>query len=60
MHVEIDTGMSRQGVAPGAEFEELLRWLARETRLRLDGVMTHFASAEVVGSAQTRGAAGAV
>jgi alanine racemase len=53
VHVEIDTGMSRQGVAPGAEFEELLTWLVGESRLRLDGVMTHFASAEVVGSAQT-------
>lgn len=53
VHVEIDTGMSRQGVAPDAEFGELMRWLAREERLRLDGVMTHFASAEVVGSTQT-------
>jgi alanine racemase len=53
VHVEIDTGMSRQGVARGAEFVELMRWLAGETRLRLDGVMTHFASAEVVGSEQT-------
>jgi alanine racemase len=53
VHVEIDTGMSRQGVAPDAEFIELLRWLAGESRLRLEGVMTHFASAEVVGSAQT-------
>jgi alanine racemase len=53
VHVEIDTGMSRQGVAPGAELKELLLWLAGETRLRLDGVMTHFASAQVAGSAQT-------
>ena len=40
VHVEIDTGMSRQGTAPGQEFEELLQWLAGESRLRLDGVMT--------------------
>lgn len=53
VHVEIDTGMSRQGVGPEAAFAELLRWLAEEARLRLDGVMTHFASAEVVESAQT-------
>ena len=53
LHLEVDTGMSRQGIAPGEALRELLRWLAAEPRLRLDGVMTHFASAEVAGSAQT-------
>ncbi|MDR3793522.1 MAG: alanine racemase [Terracidiphilus sp.] len=50
VHVEIDTGMSRQGVVP----EQLSALLARFTPsspLRLDGVMTHlFAADEADGS----------
>ena len=53
VHVEVDTGMSRQGVVPGPELDAMLRWLTAEPRLRLGGVMTHFASAEVTGSPQT-------
>jgi alanine racemase len=51
VHVEIDTGMSRQGVL----FAELPKMLARFTKsspLRLEGVMTHFASAEDAASPQ--------
>jgi alanine racemase len=53
VHLEIDTGMARQGVAPGEELDALLGWLKEQKTLRLDGVMTHFASAEVAGSLQT-------
>jgi alanine racemase len=53
IHLEIDTGMARQGVVPGEELEGLLRWIAGQEKLRLDGVMTHFASSEVAGSPQT-------
>jgi alanine racemase len=53
VHLEIDTGMARQGVAPGEELHALLHWLKRQPHLRLDGVMTHFASSEVAGSTQT-------
>jgi alanine racemase len=53
VHLEIDTGMARQGVAPGEELETVLRWLKEQKALRLDGVMTHFASAEVAVSRQT-------
>jgi alanine racemase len=53
VHLEIDTGMARQGVAPGEELHALLRWLSDQPLLRLDGVMTHFAAAEVAGSRQT-------
>ncbi|WP_263382889.1 alanine racemase [Granulicella arctica] len=52
VHLEIDTGMSRQGVQI-AELQLLLNLLAATPQLRLDGVMTHFASAEVAGSEQT-------
>ncbi|NYF49911.1 alanine racemase [Tunturiibacter gelidoferens] len=53
VHVEIDTGMARQGVTPGEELEALLGWVKGQTALRVNGVMTHFASSEVAGSAQT-------
>ncbi len=53
VHVEIETGMGRQGVRLGAELEELLRAIAR-AGLELDGVCTHFSSAEVTGSERTR------
>ncbi len=52
VHLEIDSGMSRQGVGVG-DLSPVLAYLARQSRLRLDGVMTHFASAEVAWSAQT-------
>jgi alanine racemase len=53
VHLEIDTGMARQGIAPGDELNALLGWLKAQKTLRLDGVMTHFSSAEVAGSPQT-------
>jgi alanine racemase len=53
VHLEIDTGMARQGIAAGEELRELLEWLRGQQSIVLDGVMTHFASAEVAGSAQT-------
>ena len=53
VHVEIDTGMSRQGVAVGSALGELLAGLAREPRVRVDGVMTHLASAECADGLQT-------
>jgi alanine racemase len=53
VHVEIDTGMARQGIRPGVELEDLLAWVRGEPGIRLDGVMTHFASSEVAGSLQT-------
>jgi alanine racemase len=53
VHLEIDTGMARQGVAPGVELDGLLRWIEGQSMLRLDGVLTHFASSEVAGSALT-------
>lgn len=53
VHLKIDTGMSRQGIAPGEELRELLEWMINQPNLRLDGVMTHFASAEVADSPLT-------
>lgn len=45
IHVKIDTGMTRIGVVePG--FEPFLRRCARRPAIRVDGLATHFASAE--------------
>jgi alanine racemase len=51
VHLEIDTGMSRQGVGP-LELEKFLDRLRGFPALRLDGVFTHFASPEVLDSEQ--------
>lgn len=53
VHLEIDSGMSRQGVrvSGSAHSSELAALLARfdsKSRLRLEGVMTHFSAPEVL------------
>ncbi|HKO19110.1 MAG TPA: alanine racemase, partial [Acidobacteriaceae bacterium] len=53
VHVELETGMGRQGCRPGAEFAAVLDAI-EAVGLDLGGVMTHFCAAEVVGSAKTR------
>ncbi len=45
VHVEVDTGMARQGVHPGEQLDDLLDELAA-AGLALDGVLTHFCAAE--------------
>jgi alanine racemase len=51
VHLEIDTGMSRQGVAPES-LGPILDRFHRESPLRLEGVMTHlFAADEADGCA---------
>ncbi|HVZ32889.1 MAG TPA: alanine racemase, partial [Polyangiaceae bacterium] len=45
VHVKIDTGMARLGV-PLSELGAFAACLSKHPELRLDGVMTHFASAE--------------
>lgn len=52
VHLEVDTGMGRVGVRPGAELDELLDAIA-DAGLVLDGVMTHFCAAEVAHSERT-------
>lgn len=53
VHLEVDTGMSRQGVAVGPALDATLEAISAEPRVSLDGVFTHFASTEVAGSEQT-------
>lgn len=45
VHLEIDTGMSRQGVAPG-ELEPLLARFTPASPLKLEAVMTHLFAAD--------------
>ena len=47
VHLKVDTGMNRLGVANDA-LPELCKKLAASEHLRLEGVSTHFASAEVL------------
>ena len=46
VHVEIDTGMARQGVATGDSLDALLARFTPDSPLLLEGVMTHLASSE--------------
>lgn len=46
VHLKIDTGMGRLGV-PRGELSRFLERASRFANLRIDGLMTHFASADV-------------
>ena len=47
VHLEIDSGMARQGAAPGAELERVVAALHRSKWLRLEGVFSHLSSSEM-------------
>ena len=51
VHVELDTGMSRQGVLP-QDLPTLLERLHNAPALSFQGVFTHFASPEILDSTQ--------
>ena len=53
VHLEIDSGMSRQGALPGEPLRRVVERLAASRRLFCEGVLTHLANAEEVGSAMT-------
>jgi len=53
VHIEVDTGMGRQGVLPGPELDQLLAAIDR-AELRIDGVFTHFCGSEVANSELTQ------
>ncbi len=53
VHLEIDTGMARQGVAAGPELARVLARLAVSPWVRCEGVLSHLSSAEVSGSPVT-------
>jgi alanine racemase len=53
VHVEIDTGMARQGAIVGEELAKVLARLAASEWLVCEGVMSHLSSSEVAGSKVT-------
>jgi len=54
VHLELDTGMSRQGVGAGA-LDAILTSFGPDSRLRLAGLMTHLYAADESDGAVTRG-----
>ena len=57
VHIELDTGMSRQGVAlDGNALERFLARFTPQSPLLLEGVMTHFASAAIRSMSRPSGA----
>ena len=54
VHLELDTGMSRQGVRlQGTALEQILMRFHAGSALRLDGLATHFSAPEVLDSEET-------
>lgn len=45
VHIKVDTGMSRYGLMP-EEVVEFARWFTRLPNLQLEGLFTHFATAD--------------
>jgi alanine racemase len=52
VHIEVDTGMGRQGVTPGPALDTLLAQIAA-ANLIPDGIFTHFCSSEIANSLLT-------
>jgi len=53
VHVKVDTGMSRYGLLPH-EVLDFLRFLATLPSLRLEGLFTHFATADALDQSHVR------
>lgn len=47
VHLEIDSGMARQGASPGPELERVVDALHRSKWLRMEGVFSHLLCSEV-------------
>ena len=54
VHLEIETGMARQGVAVGAELAHVLERLVGSRWVHCEGVMTHLCCAEVTAAETTK------
>jgi alanine racemase len=46
IHIKIDTGMNRIGLRNDAELITLLKFLKKQSRITLEGMFTHFATAD--------------
>ena len=54
VHVEVETGMARQGAAVGEELAMVLERLAVSRWVHCEGVMTHLCCSEVAGAGTTK------
>jgi len=45
-HLKIETGMNRIGIKPGTELEDLILYIKQLGNIVIDGVFTHFATAD--------------
>lgn len=54
VHLEIDSGMARQGAQPGNSLRDFGRALERCSRVQLEGVFSHLSSGEKAGGERTR------
>ena len=53
VHLEVDTGMARQGAVPGGPLAAVLMELRRSPHVYLEGVFSHLSSSEKVDAAET-------
>lgn len=53
VHLEIDSGMARQGVTPGAALDEVLERLRCSPTLQFEGIFSHLSSSEISDSTET-------
>ncbi|MFA5675139.1 MAG: alanine racemase, partial [Christensenellales bacterium] len=53
LHLKIDTGMNRVGIKTAEEAKKILDIIEKEDKLVLEGLMTHFASADEADKSRT-------
>ncbi|HEY4359119.1 MAG TPA: alanine racemase [Acidobacteriaceae bacterium] len=53
VHLEIDSGMSRQGALPGDDLQNIIAALNKSTRVLCEGLMTHLCCSETAGADTT-------
>jgi alanine racemase len=53
IHIKLDTGMTRIGIRPGDEGLELIRQIASLPGIEIEGIFTHFATADEADKTKT-------
>jgi alanine racemase len=48
VHIKLDTGMGRIGIRTKEELEQVVETISRDSRLAIEGIFTHFATADEV------------
>jgi len=55
VHIKVDTGMGRIGLKPNSDSVQLVKKISRLPNLAIEGIFTHFAVADAVDKAYTKG-----